>query len=92
MPEVLVSIPTILLAAAYIVFALGTSYLAFEINPLSRNPRAMHTGRVELLFAFNKVAVTLLVYISDLVTPVVVAIFFFFWTCLLYTSDAADDM
>ena len=56
------------------------SYLAFEINPLSRQPRALYTGRVEALFAALKVSVTVLVYFSRYLTPITIATFFFLFS------------
>jgi hypothetical protein len=43
-PQIAVTIVSLLLACIFIVFALTTSYLSFEINPLSRHPMALCTG------------------------------------------------
>ncbi|KAJ1475957.1 hypothetical protein T484DRAFT_1826500 [Baffinella frigidus] len=45
-PDIFIAIPTILLAAIYIVFSVGTNVFAFELDPISRQPLAICTGRV----------------------------------------------
>ena len=78
MPEILITAPTLLIATLYIIFAMATSYLAFEINPLSRHPRAQSTGRVEATFQAYKISV-LLLYLARFVTPITIsAIHFLF--------------
>jgi hypothetical protein len=38
------SIPTVIIAVAYILFSLLTTFLDFAINPLCRHPLAQCTG------------------------------------------------
>eukprot|EP00290_Baffinella_frigidus_P054107 CAMPEP_0180344272 /NCGR_PEP_ID=MMETSP0989-20121125/2727_1 /TAXON_ID=697907 /ORGANISM="non described non described, Strain CCMP2293" /LENGTH=1137 /DNA_ID=CAMNT_0022333277 /DNA_START=22 /DNA_END=3432 /DNA_ORIENTATION=- len=79
MPEVLITVPTLFLAAVYIIFSLVVSFLAIEINPLSQQPRALFTGRVEVMFLAFKIACTLLVYLAQYLTPITItAILMFF--------------
>jgi len=83
MPAILAVAPMILIALSYITFALVTSYLSFECNPLSRQPRASSTGRVEVLFAMVKVSGTILIYFADIVTSVAVTAVIFLGSCVV---------
>ena len=56
MPEIFISIPTLLLAFLYIIFSVGTNVFAFELDPISRQPLAICTGRVEAAWNLFKVA------------------------------------
>lgn len=55
--------------------------MAFEINPLSRQPMASCTGAVEQKWLATKIAATTLVFLSVYVTPVTVTV------CLLFLSS-----
>eukprot|EP00961_Rhodomonas_salina_P180893 2441525-Rhodomonas_salina.2 len=69
-PEVIISIPTLLLAIVYCLFALMASLFWLEINPLSCSPTAKCTGRVEMCFVFMKIAATFLVYLAESISTV----------------------
>jgi len=69
-PEVTITIPSLIVAALYMIFALITSLLSFEINPLARRPMASTTGIVENRWLATKIASTCLVYLSRYITSV----------------------
>lgn len=69
-PEIIISIPTLILAVVYCLFALTASYFWLEINPLSCSPSAKCTGRVEICFLFMKIAATFLVYLAGSISTV----------------------
>uniref|UniRef100_A0A7S1H796 TmcB/TmcC TPR repeats domain-containing protein n=1 Tax=Hemiselmis andersenii TaxID=464988 RepID=A0A7S1H796_HEMAN len=75
--EILATLPELVLGIGYVSFALTTSYLSFECNPLCRQPRARYTGRVEAMFIAVKFACTLLVYLSEYITGVAVTALLF---------------
>mmetsp|Transcript_64872 Transcript_64872/g.159688 ORF Transcript_64872/g.159688 Transcript_64872/m.159688 type:complete len:1424 (+) Transcript_64872:141-4412(+) len=76
-PQIIISVPSLILAAVYISFALMTSLMAFEINPLSRKPMASCTGSVEQKWLSTKVGTSVLIFLSPYVTPIAV--------CVVYT-------
>ncbi|KAJ1482504.1 hypothetical protein T484DRAFT_1803840 [Baffinella frigidus] len=75
MPEIFIAIPTILLAALYIIFSVGTNVFAFELDPISRQPLAICTGRVEAVWTLFKVAAGLLPFLSGGLSPLACSIF-----------------
>mmetsp|Transcript_23995 Transcript_23995/g.60234 ORF Transcript_23995/g.60234 Transcript_23995/m.60234 type:complete len:1595 (-) Transcript_23995:82-4866(-) len=89
MPSVLATVPMVLTALSYILFALITSYLSFECNPLSRQPRASSTGRVEVLFAMVKVSGTVLIYFADFITSVAVTAIIFLGSVYVFRAHLA---
>eukprot|EP00290_Baffinella_frigidus_P018838 CAMPEP_0180198638 /NCGR_PEP_ID=MMETSP0987-20121128/5287_1 /TAXON_ID=697907 /ORGANISM="non described non described, Strain CCMP2293" /LENGTH=480 /DNA_ID=CAMNT_0022153679 /DNA_START=127 /DNA_END=1566 /DNA_ORIENTATION=+ len=74
-PDIFIAIPTILLAAIYIVFSVGTNVFAFELDPISRQPLAICTGRVEAVWTLFKVAAGLLPFLSGGLSPLACSIF-----------------
>lgn len=76
-PEISFSIPTILVAVAFISFSLLTTFLDFTINPLCRHPLAQCTGRLESLWTLFKVAALLLVYLAPFVSAMACAVILF---------------
>jgi len=69
-PEITITIPSLIVAALYMIFALITSLLSFEINPLARRPMASTTGIVENRWLATKIASTCLVYLARYITSV----------------------
>ena len=67
-PEAIISIPTLLVAAAYMSFALIASLLTFAVNPLANKPRAQSTGRVENMWLITKIASSCLVFLAQYIT------------------------
>eukprot|EP00961_Rhodomonas_salina_P040970 550955-Rhodomonas_salina.1 len=72
-PEILATVPTLLVGIMYITFAFIATTFSLQVNVLSRAPRSASTGRVEVLFLANKVAATCLVLLCNLVSPIAVA-------------------
>ncbi|KAJ1484657.1 hypothetical protein T484DRAFT_2494081 [Baffinella frigidus] len=68
-PEIFIAIPTILLAALFIIFSVGTNVFAFNLDPISRQPLAICTGRVEAAWTLFKVAAVLLPFLSEGLSP-----------------------
>ncbi len=66
LPQVLITVPALLLACVFVAFATVASYLSFEVNPLSRHPMAICNGRVETLWTAFKTAAILIVFRKNL--------------------------
>eukprot|EP00286_Rhodomonas_abbreviata_P001214 CAMPEP_0181288294 /NCGR_PEP_ID=MMETSP1101-20121128/256_1 /TAXON_ID=46948 /ORGANISM="Rhodomonas abbreviata, Strain Caron Lab Isolate" /LENGTH=1714 /DNA_ID=CAMNT_0023392407 /DNA_START=283 /DNA_END=5427 /DNA_ORIENTATION=- len=73
-PEVVFSVFTCGVTSLYVAFALTTSFMALEVNPLARGVRSSSTGRVEGLWLANKIAVTFLIYFAVWVKTVTCAV------------------
>lgn len=69
-PDILFSAFSLVVAVVYIAFALCTSLLSFETNPLARGARASSTGRVEAYWIAFKCAQSFLMYFSVYVKPI----------------------
>lgn len=72
-PEILATVPTIVVALLYISFAFTVTNFNLCVNLLSRAPTASNTGRVEIIFLANKVAATCLALLSRIISPTAVA-------------------
>jgi len=73
-PEVAATAPMLGLALCYVAFALLTSFLSFETNPLARQPRASCTGRVEFQYLLTKIYASLLVFFAEFISSIAVAV------------------
>jgi hypothetical protein len=76
MPEAFVTLPSLLLALLFATFSLATTLLSFEVNPVSIQPAACSTGRVEAAWSAVRVAAVLLQLLQAYVTPLAALILF----------------
>ena len=66
--------PSVIIAAMFVVFSLTASLLSFDIRPLSQAMGATYTGRVETLWSMVRVLSILLGLLTYYVPPLLVAV------------------
>jgi len=76
-PEVMASVPTLIISALYVIFALTASFFSLQANVLSCTPQSSSSGRVESLFLATKVAASCLVFLANQLLPTGVAVILF---------------
>ena len=84
MPEIILTVGSLIIALAFVYFVWTCTVLAFEINPLSRHPRDVHSASIERWYLCLKIFVTFFGYLAPYLTAVTPAVFYFllaFW-CL----------
>lgn len=54
-PEILVTVPTLVVIVFYAAFAITVAFFSLGTNPLACAPHVQFTGRVEVLFIVSKV-------------------------------------
>ena len=75
-PEILLTLPSLFLAAVFVIFSFITTLLSFEANPTFHSAGSAFTGRVEVLWSAARVAAVLLGLLQSYTTPTCALVLF----------------